>query len=1258
MNSLLDVPVTTVTSLSAERAVVLSRAILRAECGYSRLSPAALTISSRLTVADGGIDAEVNVPAGNEVPTDCIFQPGLTGFQLKSGASFKPWTQSSIRSELLDRSGSLHAEVQRLVNRRGRYVLLCTGHDLTPEQRNDSKQWIATTLAGAGATEYIDFVEVLGASQLAEFAERYPGTTSLLSIDPIQEAWVLDEWQRDAHMASTFEASIEQTDVIERIRSGLRGETKHIRVLGEPGLGKTRVVLEAVKAPDIQQYVLYVQHGSKFAQTQLFRQLIRVGWNRPLVLVLDELPESQLSEVWRHLKPRCGSLKIVSLDHGQDETHDADIFRLDAPRLPDETIKKILVSRIGSSREIDRWVEICEGSPRVAMAVADNLVSNPNDLLRPPATVPIWVRFLHGYGLRDDVVTRQVDCVTQHLALFSRFGYEEPVSSEGQYISSLVQKIDPTIGWARFQEIVQTLRSRRVLQGSRTLFFVPKALHIYLWKQFWERYGRGFNFAQTFKEMPASLHAWFLKMFKFAGSAATSHVVDDILKSDGIFSDRVLLTSATGTRFLSVLAEANGGAVLRLLESTIGKWHDGELLNFKENRQDIVWALGKISVWPNYTVRAIGVLARLATNENADFSNNSTGTLIGLFRIGPEFAATEASPEARLPALLVLLRSEVEAERSLGLKAINAALDTSGIGFRIVGPEYQGLKGRARLWVPVTYDDWWHARLLYFKTLVDETKHWPASQRAEVCAALLDGVKHQIETPPCTALAFRVLDELSNDSAMSSGQLNHFFQYWSEYKNDEKRSAIAMKLRSVARRYAQRNLASRFQRYVIDVDWMVWDENFRERHEKPKNRAKALVNALARRIAQHPEQLRDIEHLLTPSGAAPALWHFGEQLARSDVDRRLLPELTRLTQESKHSLCLHGYLSWTREIEPTLYKFWMNRTLISSETAWLGASITLRSEYVEGLFMLCLDALEKGWIDPQSFEPLKYGKAITRVPPEITRRLLLLLNKIDTVESLRLIVMLLDELSLDDGLKCDSPFVFDVLVRAVPRDNFHEQMHGYYWKKVCLKLITWDSSQAISLLDAMLAAMGETYELSYDSYVAPLMNELAQTAPQAAWSAIKNQFERELPKWRADLLHWLKGGLGSFDEEEPRGAIALLPVADILEWIEQDIESRAALIAHAAIGTLDDDSGGHLTRELLGRYGKVDGVRDGVSATFHTGSWTGSTTAYLKRKRERLRRWLASGFESEVTQWIESEIEGLDRNIEREEMEEERSRFD
>lgn len=48
------------------------------------------------------------------------------------------------------------------------------------------------------------------------------------------------------------------------------------------------------------------------------------------------------------------------------------------------------------------------------------------------------------------------------------------------------------------------------------------------------------------------------------------------------------------------------------------------------------------------------------------------------------------------------------------------------------------------------------------------------------------------------------------------------------------------------------------------------------------------------------------------------------------------------------------------------------------------------------------------------------------------------------------------------------------------------------------------------------------------------------------------------------------------------------------------------------------------------------------------------TSACLKRKRDKLHRCLTADFDSQKVKWIEAGIEHLDRNIEREEIDEER----
>ncbi len=1258
MTSLFEVPISSVMSLTAENSVSVLRAVLRGECGYARLNPSALTLSSRITVADGGVDALVDASAVESVPVDCIFGSGLTGFQIKSGASFKPWTRSSIRAELINSEGRIFPEVADLVRNDGTYVVVCTGHDLTPEQRRKSKSEILGALNGASVPAKDCQVEVLGASQVVDFVERYPGARSLLADDLIEDFWTVSEWANDAHMSNRFAPSPEQSEVIDRVRAELRGEAKHIRVLGEPGLGKTRAVLEAVSAPDLSPSVLYLQHGSEFGKSRLFKTIIRKGRDKPLILVIDELPEREMVEVWPHLKSRCGALKLISLDHGRDETRDDEIVRMTAPNLTDSTIREILVNQVGESNGLDRWVEICGGSPRVAQAVAENLIANPGDVLRPPATVSLWPRYLHGYGARNDDAARQMDCVAQHLALFSRFGYEPPVASEAGYISGLINSVDPTIGWARFQEIVEGLRARRVLQGSRTLFFVPKALHIHLWKQFWSSYGRRFDFNNVFEAMPESLHSWFMSMFKYADGTAAEHVVHDILKHDGVLAEKANIQSPKGAKFISILAEAHPVAVLRFLEGAFESWVDAELLAFSEARQNIVWALEKIAVWRGLTVRVVALLSRFATNENSDYSNNSSGTLVALFRIGPEMAVTEASPQERLPALVRLLSSQADQEKLLGLKAVDAALESRGGGFRIVGAEYQGLRERASLWRPETYGEWRQAKLLYFEALVSETATWPSHMREQAASALLEAVQNVVLVQPCTELAFTVLDALCKDESLPPRELNRFFMHWRQHEVGERESEIVKRIARVERAYLGSSLEVKFRRYVIDVDWAEWDEDFREKLGRKRYRSKALVAALASRVARSRQNFERVLPLFPANAYPPAMHFFGESLAVKDDAHAYLDELVDQAADTRHEACLSGYLAHLSEAHPALHQRIILDCIGRQDRAGLGVAIALRFKYDDVLFEGCLRALELGWVPPTAFEALSFGQALKSLPLPRVEALFRLISAHDDIDSKFLLIELLDDLQFNDEAPFSSGFVFACVRDVMPVLSDRDTMRGFYWKRVCEKLIEWKPDIALPLLDQLLHAMGNEYRLSYDYYVRPLADEIVRVDPERSWGLVCEHFESSLPEWRHDLISWLKGGLPDFDSDHASGVIAEIPVPLITRWIDVDIETRATLVAHAAPNTFEEQYGGELTRELLNRYGSIRGVRNGISANFFSGGFTGRRSVHLRGKRDRFRTWLSRDLGSAVSQWIEEEIEDLDQGIEREEINEERDRFD
>ena len=1240
-------------NLGAEAAVARFRELLHCEARYVGLRPDAVTISANLYVPDGGVDAQVE--SDNSLPEDTFFKVGRNGFQLKTGTTFKPWQRSSLREELLSASGELVPEVRRTLEVDGHYLLVCFGLDLTPEQRNDSRELITELFAQVGFQNMAARIEVFGQCQIASYFERYPSLRLSLMGGSDEDFLLVSEWSQHAHMSNQVVLSEDQGKLVGSLREKLQGETKHIRILGEPGIGKTRLVLEAVRSEEIAPSALYVQHGSRFSHTKLFRELLREIQKYPLVLVLDELSEREMSEIWGHLKNRCGSLKLITLDHGRDRSRDSEIEVVSVPRLPDQTIRLILASHVGEHQDLDRWVTICEGSPRVAQAVGENLAANPNDILKPPATVPIWDRFLFGYAQQQSDEARQVALVMRHIALFSRFGFEDPVGAEAKYIAELVAHSDPVVSWSRFQEIVQSLRERRILQGTRTLFIVPWALHIHLWREYWHWYGRGFDFVNLFEDMPESLHGWFMDMFRFAHDTSAAPIVRDILRRDGVYANRDFFCSAKGTSFLSTLAEADPEATISLIEHTLGTWSREELLAFDTNRQSIVWTLEKIAVWQPTFIRATKMLARLAVAENAKNGNNATGTLLGLFRIGTEWAATETSPSERLPVLLEMLRSVDDDLKLMGLRLAEAALNTSGSGYRIIGPEHQGIKERAALWCPKTYGEWWSEYKLFWECLIDETRGWNDALRKEANSTILTASGEQLRIHSHRDAVLSIIEQIADDPVTDIRQLNHFFIERRRWYRDEDDSSVRYRLRRLEGRITRRNLELRFQRYVLDTNWSEWEDYSVEGELREHTRPKRLVRALAGRVARSDEAFEHLlPMLLSGSSETAALYAFGSDMCAADKDNKRLLPLLAFQGDSISSQCLGGYIAGLKVRDVNQWQKMLIGLLANQDTANLGAELICRSGFNDQVLSVCLDAFEAGWIEPGYFRSLCFGMSWKSVSQDgLVRIFTLLSNRGDQI-SAYVLVDLLDQILKEDGWPVDSDFVFRVVTASAHFDEKQDTMHSYHWHNVCKKLVAHDPTKEMSLLNVLLLQMGMNYRLSYDHDAEPLAHSLCHLNPVGAWEIITSHLLSTAPKWRSDLLNWLKGGMSGFGEKNSVPPIAEFPPQNILDWIAQDTEARASMIAHCAPRSLDDEYGGALTRALLANYRTLDGVVNGISCIFHSGGWTGPRSQHLRARRDRFRAWLSKGFDGNVISWIEEELVQLDREIEAAEISEER----
>ena len=101
-------------------------------------------------------------------------------------------------------------------------------------------------------------------------------------------------------------------------------------MIGEPGLGKTRLALEAVKAEDLAPQVLYVPHAEDFQRSPLFNELLRKDAAENVTLVIDECSGKERASIWNAFRERK-NIQLLTIDHGPEQSRDEAMIVLEFP---------------------------------------------------------------------------------------------------------------------------------------------------------------------------------------------------------------------------------------------------------------------------------------------------------------------------------------------------------------------------------------------------------------------------------------------------------------------------------------------------------------------------------------------------------------------------------------------------------------------------------------------------------------------------------------------------------------------------------------------------------------------------------------------------------------------------------------------------------------------------------------------------------------------------------------------------------------
>ena len=1243
--------------LNPTEAVFFCRDLLWAEARRLGVEISKINISSRVNVQDGGVDATVNdvqIETGSG-----IIKQGKTSYQIKAGATFEPWQKSVIKKELFDTKGNLGKSIRTCLDADGTYILVCTAIELEEHRHGDSIRHIENFLKQCGYSQ--PKVEVWSQNTLITFLKLFPSLALQMNRRGGLNFQTHQSWALDANMHVPYVSGEVQEDSIAKIRDELRAnyDTVHVRVLGEPGIGKTRLVLEATRTEDLTPLVIYCK-ASQFRGSDLMREILREDSQFSAVVVIDECDPSNSSDFWDKLRHRGPRIKLISI-YNEHEVRAGGITYHDTPSLNDQQIRSIIQEHTTtiSNAEADRWGELCGGSPRVAHVIGENLVNHPEDLLKPPSTVNIWERYVAAGDDREK--TEHHRLVLQHLALFKRFGYERSVAKEAEAIAKKINSANTNITSHEFENIIYELRERRILQGDSTLYITPKALQIWLWVQWWERHHRLFDLEDFTEGLPPKLVEWFYEMFVYAAeSDAASRIVEDLLGPNGPFRDDAYLKTRLGSRFFLALTEADPKAALRCLMRTIGTWDRDALLQFTDGRRDVVWALEKIAMKRDLFVDAARLLLALGEAENEGWSNNASGVFAKLFSPGRgRVAPTEATPAERLPVLKEAFESGSKEQRLLALKACNEGLEFDRFS-RMSGAEYRGIRNDIDFWEPKTYGELFDAYRQVWQLLSDQLARLPKAEREEGIGILLQRAPRIARRPNLSNMVFDTIQMFSEKTYVDNRLLIKTVVEFLHHNGKELPDDIRQRWEQLRDELVGSDFHSLMRRYVgtnLLVDAFDENENyFEEGHPQ--------IHTLAQQAVEEPHLLQsELQWLVTTE--AHNGFAFGYQLGKKDDGFVMLPTLLEAQQnagEKASAFFLGGYFRALFESNVTEWEKQLDGLVEHTVLNVLIPDLTYRSGMTDRAGLRLLKLAEKGVMRVDSFV-FFFGSGVTENLSE----------KVFT-EWIAFLLSCSDELAVTIGLKLyyfyyvhdkkepvlPRDLTFQLLIRPALFENLDQRLLNSitdsYWVDITKAFLNLYPEKGLEFVEQILPHFGKKGTIFgvFDTEASSVLTELTKLYPEQVWKHVSKRLEER----DFFLEEWLKEGYSKddFSTLDEKGALDLIPRGKIWEWIDRDVEDRAWYFAYRLVPKTLSAEGWQdsLVRAFLIRYGEREDVRRELRANYSTESWTGERSLHLESKKSKLLRIKADEENRNVKQWLEEYIEQLEENIEHARIDEER----
>lgn len=1137
-----------------------------------------LSVNVNETTPDEGVDASVRgAPVSDYLPT------GDSAWQFKR-SSFGP----KACADELEKATWAH----EFLRHGGSYVIvIATPLPDNLVERRRAKVAAKAVELGLLAQDDRDRIRVYDANKLARWASRFPPlAVSRLSGGPGSDAVDFEIWASGRTHTTTWTPDDARSDAIAAIRAQVSSPgVVEIRVQGDSGIGKTRLVLQALRDQHLQPLVAYVA-DERAVGGELLSHLVSEG--RTAILVVDDCPAERHIKLIERL-PADPGIKLVTIGDLGPAVSRGPVIGVAA--VDGSTAEEFLKANYPLlSAEARRFVaDHSRGNIRWTIVLADRVAATTEAQAADLIARNDIVQFV------SDLLPEGRDffCSTV-LALLERVGWDGDLHYQLELLASFAG-----VKVAELESAAAQLSDRGLLNKfGRYRSVTPHPLAVYLAAEGWRRLADRL----VAELVPALDEGMALGLFRRVADLGrfepARSVLPQLLAPDGPFGSLARLEEVGIGRVLTQLAIVLPDEVALHLRELVEDVDRDTMLAYRASRRDLVWTLEKLA-WHSGTFEmAADTLLELALAENETYANNATGTWIDFF--GAMLPGTAAAPTARVEYLQRTATSPDADVRALVVTAAARAL-VPNESITVSGELQGGVLVEPR-GTPKTWDEVGEYRDAMIRLLVDLTAD---SEPAVATAAedALIGAMHPI-----------IDDRFSGESLMDAlaglrgdalrrlrAEAEHLISLYD--RNDREDQNVRERLQALLERLPVPSAAETVRILSQLRRWDFAEGNLQQR----------LVESLSSVPAgERRALLADI----LARDEVPAAWELGYAAAAIEQSAAVL------------TLFVNGFAR-----NPDALLGYLVRAQADNESAF---DEFLESDLADGFGLR--DRLAIGVRGPatdRARERIMLG--VRELPVASAAAAIFGWHR--NLDETAILTLLRDWVSRVESQQDYNSLVDWLNLVLHPEGTVPDLMREEAWRLIELRREypdvgreSWDWTRLASgfaadrpyELGVLIVDLVDTREvmLHEGDDQSQLLAQCA-AADARVWEEISSRLEAGSWLLQMELRGWF---------------LHKVPPAVVDGWVGDDLGRARIAASIAPVGGAEPSP---YARFLLDRFGDDEQVRSSLYGSLVTGFWTGNESDRIARQIERLTSWRASADEpAAVRAWARDVIASLEQS--------------